>query len=213
MDMAKLRTPGAEFFARRAVEVAQALLGSYLVSEIGGSTTGGRIVETEAYTSDDPASHSFPGRTERNSSMFHAGGTLYVYLIYGVHYCLNVVTGPSGVGEAVLLRSFEPVWGVSNMARRRGRKVTDTSDHAVGPVRGIADGPGKIAQALGVTAREDDSSLLDGPVRILLPEEPMAQDQIIATHRIGITKAACMHRRFVDGKSKLLSKKVYSGGR
>ena len=210
MRLEDLHPPKADFFYRGAVEVAQALLGTYLISEIGGVTTGGRIVETEAYTDDDPASHSFSGPRERNSSMFQTGGTLYVYLIYGVHYCLNVVTGPAGVGEAVLLRAIEPEWGVKEMARRRGKAGT-TQKVSRRPGQGLGDGPGKIAQALGVTIDEDRSSLLDGPVRLLLPREPMPEERIIATHRIGISKAARMHRRFVDSESKLLSKKVYKG--
>ncbi|MFP4301915.1 MAG: DNA-3-methyladenine glycosylase [Spirochaetaceae bacterium] len=212
MRLQDLHPPEAAFFSRGAVEIAQRLLGTYLISEIGGVTTGGRIVETEAYTADDPASHSFPGPRERNSSMFQAGGTLYVYLIYGVHYCLNVVTGAAGAGEAVLLRAIEPVWGANEMARRRGKAASSDSETRM-PSRGIGDGPGKIAEALGVTAEQDGSSLLHGPVRILLPPEPMPSERIIATHRIGITRAARMHRRFVDGESELLSKKVYRGRR
>lgn len=218
MELADLRKPGRDFFCRDAITVAQELLGAFIISSVGGVTAGGRIVETEAYTADDPASHSYPGRTARNGSMYMAGGTLYVYLIYGVHYCLNVVTGVEGIGEAVLLRAFEPIWGVKEMARRRrvgiarggsGAEVTETPRS----FRGIADGPGKIAQALGVTGREDGSSLLEGPVRIMLPPEAMAPGRIVATHRIGITKAARMHRRFVDAESGLLSKKVYRGSR
>lgn len=213
MELGDLPRPQRDFFTRDAVTVAQELIGTYLVSEVGGSAVGGRIVETEAYTSNDPASHSFPGPTARNGSMYMAGGTLYVYLIYGVHYCLNVVTGPKGIGEAVLLRAVEPIWGVSVMAHRRGVAGRQRFQGTEEPrrLRGIADGPGKIAQALGVTAREDGSSLLNGPVRILLPPEPLSPGRIVATHRIGITKAARMHRRFVDAESSLLSKKVYKG--
>jgi DNA-3-methyladenine glycosylase len=212
MEPGDLETPGRAFFAREAVTVAQELLGTYLISSLGGVTVGGRIVETEAYTADDPASHSYPGPTARNGSMYREGGTLYVYLIYGVHYCLNVVTGPAGTGEAVLLRAFEPVWGVKAMARRRrGEGAPEDLSNEPRTLRGIADGPGKIAQALGVSAGEDGSSLLEGPVQIMLPSEPLAPERILATHRIGITKAARMHRRFVDAGSSLLSKKVYTG--
>jgi len=216
MEIEELRTPKREFFTRDAVTLAQELLGSYLVSFVGGSAVGGRIVETEAYTADDPASHSYPGPTARNGSMYLTGGTLYVYLIYGVHYCLNVVTGPAGRGEAVLLRAIEPVWGVTEMARRRrkeeqAKKGAEGVSHIPRRLKGMADGPGKIAQALGVTAAEDGTSLIEGPVRILLPPEPLSRERIIATHRIGITKAARMHRRFVDAESNLLSKKVYTG--
>lgn len=215
MELEELQSPDPVFFTRDAVTVAQELLGTYLISHLDGISLGGRIVETEAYTADDPASHSYPGPTARNGSMYQVGGTLYVYLIYGVHYCLNVVTGPAGVGEAVLLRAIEPIWGVREMARRRQGKVSGPGASAGGEgttLRGIADGPGKIAQALGVTTAEDGSSLLQGPVRIMLPPIPMAPDRIVATHRIGITKAARMHRRFVDAESSLLSKKLSTGG-
>ncbi|MFW6329735.1 MAG: DNA-3-methyladenine glycosylase [Alkalispirochaetaceae bacterium] len=233
MELEELVSPEPSFFARPTVEVARALLGSYLLSEIGGCITGGRIVETEAYLTDDPASHSYRGERPRNRSMFHAPGTLYVYLIYGVHYCLNVVTAPPGVGEAVLLRSLEPVWGVEVMARRRRREwdVASARDgvRAEGPpaqprergkLTGISDGPGKIATALAVTLGEDGSSLLTGPVRLLLPgprggrgeHQPLADERIVATGRIGISTAGDRLLRFVDSKSELLSRRLGKEG-
>lgn len=223
MNPHDLPLPGAEFFLTDAVEAAQRLLGCYLLSETphdspGGAPviTGGRIVETEAYTAGDPASHSYSGRSARNGSMFAAGGTLYVYLIYGVHHCLNVVVGPEGTGEAVLLRSIEPIWGVKEMARRRGIALRVERKERLHPyetpegrqLRGIADGPGKIAQALSVSGAEDGTSLVSGPVRLLLPKEPLSAERIVATHRIGITKAARNYWRFLDRDSDLLSRKL-----
>lgn len=225
MDRDELTFPGAEFFLTGAVEAAQSLLGCYLLSETpnpaGGPPiiTGGRIVETEAYTATDPASHSYNGETVRKGSMFREGGTLYVYLIYGVHYCLNVVVGPEGIGEAVLLRALEPIWGVREMARRRGIGEHRSAGGGASPtasrrsgtprgLRGIADGPGKVARALGVTAGEDGISLLAGPVRLLLPRESLPSERIIATHRVGISKAARKHWRFVDRDSSLLSRRL-----
>ena len=166
--------------------------------------------------------------------MFRHGGTLYVYLIYGVHYCLNVVTGPAGRGEAVLLRALEPVWGESEMARLRGldrnngenpgltgrpdaakptgRQAEGGTGGASGDrrgqrrLKGISDGPGKIAQALAVTGAEDGSSLLHGPLRLLMPDRPMDPDRIGATERVGISKGVEKKWRFVDAESELLSR-------
>ena len=207
-----LITPPREFFTAGAVEVAQQLLGTYLLAHSdrsGEEVVGGRIVETEAYTRNDPASHSYPGPTQRNKSMFGTAGLLYVYRIYGVHFCLNVVAGATGVGEAVLLRAIEPIWGVKRMARQRGMKF-DEDSNTLGQrgrsLKGIADGPGKLAQALGVTFDYDGTDLIDGKVLILLPRRPMKRARIVATRRIGIRKGAEKLWRFVDSESELLSR-------
>jgi len=122
------------WLAGDAPDIAPGLLGKLLV--VGECV--GRISEVEAYTGDDPASHSYRGRTARNEVMFGPAGHLYVYFTYGMHFCCNVVTGKVGESQAVLLRAVVPVAGIETMIRRRGRD------------RNIADGPGKLCQAFGI---------------------------------------------------------------
>jgi DNA-3-methyladenine glycosylase len=119
-------------------DVAPWLLNKVLVSTIGGVRCSGRVTEVEAYNQSDPASHTFRGLTPRNAVMFGPAGFLYVYFTYGMHHCANVVTGHEGDGQAVLLRALTPLEGVDTMIARRGRTT------------GIADGPGKLCQALGI---------------------------------------------------------------
>ena len=165
------------------VAAARALLGRRLRSEVGGVPCEVVLTEVEAYgRAEDPASHGSGGRTRRNASMFRAAGTLYVYRSYGIHWCLNAVTGPIGEPAAVLLRAGRPVLGEEVMERRRGRV-----DH-------LCDGPGKLAQALGVTGEHDGSSLLDGPVRLV--GHPPAGIRIAAGPRVGISRAAERPWRF-----------------
>ena len=129
-------------FDAPALELAPALLGAFLVREVEGTRVVGRIVETEAYPGgDDRGSHSRGGRrTPRNASMFLAGGAAYVYLIYGLHHCVNVVSGRVGEGEAVLIRALEPVEGIEAMRRLRvGARDRD-----------LCRGPGRLASALAI---------------------------------------------------------------
>jgi DNA-3-methyladenine glycosylase len=163
-------------------EVARLILGSRVRSEIGGHVTEVMLTEVEAYGSDDPASHAFHGARNANRSMFAPAGTLYVYRSYGIHWCANVVTGPEGTGEAVLLRGGVPTVGEATMRERRGR-----NDH-------LCDGPGKLCQALGISGEHDGSDLGSGPVRLILGSPG---DRVIATPRVGITKATEKLWRFV----------------
>ena len=135
------RPLGTAFFAREAELVARELLGARLVSNVGGVTTAGVIVETEAYGGqDDPASHAATrvGRTGRNAAMFGPAGRVYIYRAYGMHWCANVVTGQEGDPQAVLLRGLDPLMGEEAMARRRGR------------AEALASGPGRLCQALEI---------------------------------------------------------------
>jgi DNA-3-methyladenine glycosylase len=163
---------------------APALLGWRLRSRVDGVMTEVMITEVEAYDGDDdPASHAFGGRTARNASMFEPAGTLYVYRSYGIHWCMNVVTGAAGLPGAVLLRGGKPTIGSEIMIERRKRQ-----DH-------LTDGPGKLAQALGVTGDHDGTPVTGkGPVRLLPGTAP---DDITATTRVGISRAAERPWRFV----------------
>ena len=178
-----------EFFRRDSRVVAPELLGHVIETRFGGEVTAGRIVEVEAYRQEDPASHCHGGMTPRNSAMFLEGGHLYVYFIYGMHYCANVVAGEEGYGEGILLRGIEPVEGIEVMRRRRGPHVRD---------RDLANGPAKLAQALGIGPAENgvDATDPESPVTFLVGSPPPPA-HIIATPRIGITKAAELPWRWV----------------
>ncbi|HYN32444.1 MAG TPA: DNA-3-methyladenine glycosylase [Ilumatobacteraceae bacterium] len=181
----------AEWFARDAPDVARDLLGKLLVVDRDGTLVSGRIVETEAYLRDDPASHSFNGSTTRNAVMFGPPGRLYVYRSYGVHCCANVVTGADGDGQAVLLRAVEPVSGLDVIRSRRAGRLD----------RELANGPGKLCEALGLTLSDNGVSLSDNgvdassPIRILDDGTPPPRDPIVGP-RIGIAKAVDIPWRF-----------------
>jgi len=177
--------PGSFFVADVRI-VARALLGARLVSTVGEGRTVGMIVETEAYLgAEDPASHAATrtGRTRRNEAMFGPPGRAYVYRIYGIHWCLNVVTGPAGHARAVLLRGLEPLEGVDLMIARRGR----SSD--------LASGPGRLCQALGVDGRLYGHDLRHPPLRVL-PGWRVPEEDVQVTGRIGVRKAADWPLRF-----------------
>lgn len=175
------------FFKQPTDELARALLGCTLVHRTPAGVAAGRIVETEAYFgANDAASHSFNGETPRNRSMFGLPGTAYVYLIYGVHHCLNVVSAPRGVGEAVLLRALEPLEGIELMRERRAG-VAD---------RRLCDGPGKLVQALGVTRREDGADFARGALSLWESASGVQGAEIACGPRIGIRKAADLPLRF-----------------
>jgi DNA-3-methyladenine glycosylase len=153
---------------------------------------GGPIVEAEAYAADDPASHAFGGQRVRNAAMFGAPGTLYVYRSYGIHWCVNIVCRPAGIGAAVLVRSLEPTHGIEIMRTRRGREPLTT-------------GPGNVGAALGATAAHNGE-----PAVLLPPDRPR---QVEASTRIGITKAAERPWRFFDPDSRAVSRPLSSAAR
>jgi DNA-3-methyladenine glycosylase len=173
------------WFERDAPDVATDLLGKLLVVERDG--VSGRIVETEAYTGDDPASHSFRGRTPRNAVMFGAPGHLYVYRSYGIHWCANVVTGADGDGQAVLIRALVPVDGIEVMRTRRPGR----------PDRELMNGPGKLCAALGIDGVDNGRNLLDesSPIRIV-DDAVSSPTDVVAGPRVGITKAVETPWRF-----------------
>lgn len=167
--------------------VAPALLGAVLRR----GAVAGRIVEVEAYGgADDPASHAFAGRTARNASMFGPAGLLYVYRSYGIHWCVNVVCGTEGSGSAVLIRALAPVEGLQEMRQRRPRARRD---------RDLCSGPGKLAQALGITGGDDGLDVVSpgSPVRLEVGAGPVRAALVRATPRIGISRAVERPWRFV----------------
>lgn len=168
-----------------AADVAPLLLGQTLVR--GGRA--GRIVEVEAYGgADDPASHAYRGRTERNASMFGPPGSLYVYRSYGLHWCANVVCGPEGSPSAVLVRALSPRRGLSAMHRARPRAVVDT---------GLCSGPGKLCQAMGITGADDGVDLLNPRSRVHLEPGPSVPAcDVLTTTRVGISRAVERRWRF-----------------
>jgi len=168
---------GPGFLDRSAEEVAPDLLGARLVSTVGGRRTEGVIVEVEAYLgTSDPASHAAAriGRTRRNETMYGPPGRAYVYLSYGIHWCLNVVTGATGEPAAVLIRAIDPIGGTDVMAERRGRTTR------------LGSGPGRLGQALGVSAELDGHDLSRPPLR-LLPGWPVPDREVGVSARIGIS--------------------------
>jgi DNA-3-methyladenine glycosylase len=145
------------------------------------------IVETEAYHQDDPASHSFKGITPRTVPMFEKGGRLYVYFTYGMHYCVNIVVGQEGVGEAVLLRAAQPLEGINIM--QTNRKINE--------IKRLANGPGKLAQALGINDTSLSGKTLNKSSILLEPPTRKVQsDQIVASPRVGIKRAIDVPWRF-----------------
>ena len=155
------------------------------------------IVETEAYAEGDPASHSFKGRTARNRSMFGAPGIAYVYLSYGVHWCLNFVCAAEGRGCAVLIRALEPTIGLDLMRSRRG----------VSDVRQLCRGPGRLTQALGIAGSFDGLRLDQPPFALTLRSD--SSGKILSGHRIGISRGNDLPWRFGLMDSPFLSRGFY----
>jgi DNA-3-methyladenine glycosylase len=179
-----------EFFDRDVCEVARALVGwTLLVDGVGGV-----VVETEAYAQDDPASHAFGGRRPRNETMFGPPGRLYVYRSYGIHWCANVVCGAEGVGSAVLVRALQPTHGLDEMRARRG-----LADPGL-----LAVGPGRLAQALGLTGDNDGDDLLAPPYELGAPPESVSE--VVVSTRIGITRAVERPWRYTLAGSSFVSR-------
>jgi len=174
-------------------DVARDLVGATLL--VDGA--GGVLVEVEAYAPDDPASHSYRGRTARNAAMFGPAGYAYVYRSYGIHHCLNLVCGPDGEGAAVLVRALEPTHGLETMRERRG----------VEEVKLLCSGPGRLCEALGVTLVHDGLALDEPPFKLLRRE---AEPEVVATTRVGITRAVDLPWRYAVRGSDYLSRPVPS---
>ncbi|HEY3551590.1 MAG TPA: DNA-3-methyladenine glycosylase [Gaiellaceae bacterium] len=179
-----------DFFARPVHEVAPELIGATLLVD----GVGGRIVEVEAYDQDDPASHSYRGKTARTAAMFGASGHAYVYRSYGIHWCLNLVCGEEGRAEAALVRALEPTHGIAAMRERRALEAP----------RALCSGPGKLCQALGITRVHDGLPLDEPPFELLARESEPA---LAVGPRIGITRAVEQPWRYGHAGSPFLSRR------
>lgn len=178
-------------FSASSEVVARQLIGVCLL--VNG--VGGRIVETEAYDREDPASHSFSGPTPRNAAMFGPPGCAYVYRSYGIHWCLNFVCREAGHGAGVLIRALEPTHGLEVMRQRRG----------LDDVRLLCAGPGRLGQALGIDRSYDGLRLDRPPFQLLTPEQGLAI-ALVAGPRVGISKALDQPWRFGWAGSRFLSR-------
>jgi DNA-3-methyladenine glycosylase len=215
-DLLSGRLP-CSFFDRPVLEVARDLLGCAFLF----NGAGGRLVEVEAYRADDPASHSYRGRTQRNAVMFGPPGRLYVYFTMGLHFCVNVVCEGEGQAAAVLLRALEPTAGLDLMRERRG----------LDDLRRLCSGPARLTQALGIGRADNGRCACDAAVGAAVGAAAGAADgdrvgffaregvgsrapatwaraapRIVATARIGVAAAPDMPWRFVDADSRFLSR-------
>lgn len=195
-----------DFYAREETEVlARKLLGGKLVTVSRGARTSGVIVEVEAYLGvDDPACHAARGLTKRNEVMFRSPGHCYVYLIYGMYHCVNVVSDPEGVGSAVLIRAVEPLEGVEVMSRRRGAAVKPLD---------LARGPGRLCEALGITTALSGEHFANSSRIWIEPHVTFKPSQIEVSGRIGISAGQELPLRFYLKDSPWVSspKRVNSG--
>lgn len=173
------------FFERSALQVAPDLLGRTLVRILPtGARLAVRIVETEAYEQDDPASHAFRGLTPRNAVMFGPSGHLYVYFVYGMHWCANVVAGANGEGSAVLLRAGEPLEGTGEMQGNRGGRTP------------LTIGPARLAQALALSGTDNGVDLTTSDRCWLEQASGISPDVLASGPRIGLRQAAEVPWRF-----------------
>ncbi len=175
-----------EFYEEDTLTLARLLLGKVLVHYSPEGLTAGMIVETEAYRQGDPACHASRGITKRNAMMFGPAGNAYVYLIYGIYCCFNVVGGKEGVGEAVLIRALEPLVGLDLLRKRRAkaRKVTD-----------LMSGPGKLCAAMAISRDHNGLSLLEKPL-FIADGNAVAKNAVVCAPRIGISQALDKEWRF-----------------
>ncbi len=182
MEAKQRKKLGQSYFLEAdVVSISQSLLGKYLVTQINGQKTSGKIVETEAYKApEDKACHAYQNkRTPRTDVMFKKGGCCYVYLCYGIHHLFNIVTGPAGVAHAVLIRAIEPDEGLDIMQQRRARFIDNPS---------LTAGPGVAAKALGITTQYTGESIVDNNAIIWVEDRGLqiAPSGIIASPRVGV---------------------------
>lgn len=187
-------------FQRSALDVAPFLLGKLLVRKLNNKLLVTRIVETEAYLNDDPASHSFGRITERNKAMYEAGGHFYVYFIYGNYFCVNVVTNIKGHGEGVLIRAVEPVSGKEEMLNNR-KKITNEHD--------ISNGPGKLCMALNIN-KDFYGAPVNGEDLFIAYDESTYDFKISVSKRIGLSVSEEIEHRFFIKGNKFVTKHKFN---
>jgi DNA-3-methyladenine glycosylase len=203
----QLRTPLArDFYDRDPRRVSRELLGKVLLRRKGGKFLAARIVEVEAYMGkNDAAAHSFAGRTARNAVLFGPPGYAYVYFIYGNHYCLNVSCLPDGVAGGVLFRAAEPLLGMEEMALARGVSFNSTRN-STRDLRMLTSGPGRLAEAFGITRERDNGKdLTNSRSALFIADDGFRVRGILTTPRIGITKAAERPLRYVIAGNEFVS--------
>lgn len=191
-----------EFYNRDPRRVSRDLLGKVLVRRERRKLLAARIVEVEAYLGeDDLAAHAAVGRTARNAVLFGPPGHAYVYFIYGNYYCLNVSCLPDGVAGGILFRALEPLSGIQEMARLRGISVDSNHD-----LRKLTSGPGRLAEAFGITRERDNGKdLTSADADLFIADDGYRVRRILTTARIGITKAAELPLRYVIAGNEFVS--------
>lgn len=193
--MPAAKAEGLAWLEGDVVQAAKRLLGCYVVRESNGQKLVGKIVETEAYHQTDAASHSYNGQTPRTKVMFGSSGFAYVYFTYGMHYCMNIVCGKEGEGSAVLIRAIEPLENVEIMQVNRKNKTLSE----------VTNGPAKLCQALQIDKTFNGHNLQKAPLQLV--EQPaLANKEIVATTRIGITKDTHRKWRFYVRNNSWISK-------
>jgi DNA-3-methyladenine glycosylase len=194
------------FYARDPRLVSRDLLGKVLVRRHRRKLLAGRIVEVEAYLGvDDPASHSASGQTPRNAVLFGPPGHSYVYFIYGNHFCFNVSCLPDGEAGGVLFRALEPLAGIEEMADARG--VSLDRENGKGDLRKLTSGPGRLAEAFGITReRDNEKDLTSIGSDLFIADDDFNPPDVQITARIGITKAVQHPLRYIIAGNKYVSR-------
>ena len=201
-EAGKLPPLPRSFYDRDPRKVSRDLLGKLLVRRDGKNVLAARIVEVEAYLGrNDPAAHSFAGRTARNAVLWGPPGVSYVYFIYGNHYCFNVSCLPDGDAGGVLFRALEPLLGIAEMARARRIVGSDLRD-----LRLLTTGPGRLAEAFGITrSRDNEKDLTSADSDLWIGDDGWPRPRVTITARIGITKAAERPLRFIISGNRFVS--------
>jgi DNA-3-methyladenine glycosylase len=195
-----------DFYSRDPRLVSRDLLGKILLRRHRRKILAGRIVEVEAYLGqDDPAAHSACGRTPRNAALFGPPGHAYVYFIYGNHFCFNVSCLPDGEAGGILFRALEPVAGIEDMAEARG--VSLSQESGKGDLRKLTSGPGRLAQALGITReRDNEKDLTSIRSDLIIVDDAFRPHHVEVTSRIGLTKAVAHPLRYIIAGNEFVSR-------